>query len=68
MSDFYTWATPNGRKIQVWLEELDLLCKLSPMNIRAGEQFEENFFEVGPNNRIPLMTDHDPVKGDQTHF
>lgn len=36
-----------------------------PINIRAGEQFEESFLDIGPNNRNPAMIGRDPVKGDQ---
>ena len=65
MIDLYTWATPNGHKIHILLEELDLPYTVFPVNIRAGEQFEESFLEISPNNRIPAMIDRDPVKGDQ---
>ena len=36
-----------------------------PIYIRAGEQFEESFLDISPNNRNPAMIDNDPVKGDQ---
>ena len=65
MIDLYTWATPNGHKVHILLEELGLPYTVFPINIRAGEQFEESFLEISPNNRIPAMIDRDPVKGDQ---
>jgi len=44
MIDLYTWATPNGHKVHILLEELGLPYTVFPINIRAGEQFEETFF------------------------
>ena len=33
MIDLYTWATPNGRKISIMLEELGLEYTVKPINI-----------------------------------
>ena len=38
MIDLYTWATPNGRKVSIALEELGLSYRVHPVNIaRAGK-------------------------------
>ena len=45
MIDLYSWATPNGQKISIALEELDLAYKLHLINIGANEQFAPHFRE-----------------------
>ena len=59
MIDLYTWATPNGRKISIMLEELGLEYKVIPINIIKNEQFSDNFLKISPNNKIPAIIDHD---------
>lgn len=59
MIDLYTWSTPNGRKVSIMLEELDLPYKVVPVDIGNGEQHAPAFLKVSPNNRIPAITDHD---------
>ena len=60
MIDLYYWTTPNGHKITMMLEELALPYKLIPINIGKGDQFDPDFLEVAPNNRIPAIVDHAP--------
>jgi len=59
MIDFYTWATPNGRKISIMLEELGLPYNVIAVDIEKGEQFEPEFLKISPNNKIPAIVDHD---------
>ncbi len=59
MIDLYSWATPNGQKISIALEELDLAYNLNLVNIGAEKQFTQNFLAVSPNNRIPAIIDND---------
>ena len=59
MIDLYTWATPNGRKISILLEELCLDYRVLPVNIGNEEQFKEDFLTISPNNKIPAIFDHD---------
>ena len=61
MIDFYYWPTPNGWKISILLEELDLEYKVIPVDINAGDQFEAAFLAISPNNRMPAIVDHDPA-------
>jgi len=58
MMDFYTWATPNGRKVSIALEELGLEYAVHPVNIGADEQFAPDFLALSPNNKIPVLVDH----------
>ena len=61
--DLYTWNTPNGRKISVALEEMDLPYTVKTVNIGKGEQFAEDFLKISPNNRIPAIVDPDGPGG-----
>jgi len=42
--DLYTWPTLNGHKIHIMLEECGLDYTVHGINIRAGDQFSEDFF------------------------
>lgn len=59
MLDFYFWPTPNGWKVSIMLEECDLDYNLIPVNIGKGEQFKPEFLAISPNNRMPVIVDHD---------
>lgn len=61
MIDLYYWPTPNGHKVTIFLEESGLQYKLIPVNIFKGEQFDKNFLQISPNNRIPAIVDHSPL-------
>ena len=55
--ELYTWATPNGRKVSIMLEEIGLEYNVHPIDISKGEQFQEDFLAIAPNNRIPAIVD-----------
>jgi GSH-dependent disulfide-bond oxidoreductase len=57
--DLYTWSTPNGRKISIALEEMQLDYSVHPVNISKGEQFAPDFTRISPNNKIPAIIDRD---------
>jgi GSH-dependent disulfide-bond oxidoreductase len=59
MIDVYSWATPNGHKIHIMLEELGLEYKAIPIDIGAGDQFTPEFLAISPNNKIPAIIDSD---------
>ena len=59
MIDFYTWTTPNGRKVSILLEELGLDYTVHPINIGAGDQNTPEFLKISANNKIPAIVDHD---------
>jgi len=61
--EFYTWGTPNGRKISAALEEMGLAYNVHPVNISKGEQFQPDFLKISPNNRIPAIVDPDGPGG-----
>ena len=62
MIHLYTWATPNGRKASVMLEELGLPYETHPINISKDEQFAPDFLAIAPNNRIPAIVDEDVMQ------
>jgi GST-like protein len=57
MLELYTWATPNGHKPQILLEELGVPYVVKPVNIFIGEQFAEEYRLINPNRRIPALVD-----------
>jgi GST-like protein len=59
MIDFYTWTTPNGRKVSILLEELCLDYTAHAIDITKDEQFAPDFLKISPNNKIPAIFDHD---------
>ena len=63
MLDLYFWPTPNGKKVTIQMEECGLEYNLIPCNIGRGDQFEEEFLRICPNNRMPALVDHDPLDG-----
>jgi GST-like protein len=63
MIDVYSWATPNGHKIHIMLEELGLEYKAIPIDIGNGDQFTPEFLAISPNNKIPAIVDNDGPDG-----
>jgi GSH-dependent disulfide-bond oxidoreductase len=57
----YSWATPNGHKVHIMLEECGFKLgrdwEANPVNIGTGEQFKPEFLNISPNNRIPALVD-----------
>lgn len=63
MIDLYFWATPNGQKISIALEEFGLPYNVHTVDITKGEQQQPAFVAVSPNGRIPAIVDHAPADG-----
>ena len=59
MIDFYYWPTPNGWKVSILLEELEIDYNTIMVNIGKGDQFKPEFLKISPNNRMPAIVDHD---------
>lgn len=59
MIDFYTWTTPNGRKVSILLEELGVPYTVHTIDISKNAQFAPGFLKISPNNRIPAIFDRD---------
>ena len=63
MIDVYSWATPNGHKVHIMLEELGLDYRAHAIDIGAGDQFTDEFLKISPNNKIPAIVDSDGPDG-----
>ena len=63
MIDVHSWATPNGHKVHIMLEECALPYRVHAVNIGAGDQFKPQFLAISPNNKIPAIVDDDGPDG-----
>jgi GST-like protein len=63
MIEVYSWATPNGHKVHVMLEECALPYRVVAVDIGAGDQFKPEFLAISPNNKIPAIVDPDGPDG-----
>ena len=57
MIDLYTAATPNGWKVSIALEEMELPYTLRQIDLSSGAQKEPWFTAINPNGRIPAIVD-----------
>lgn len=55
--DFFTWPTPNGRKVAIFLEETQVAYNLVAVNTTKGDQFAPAYLAINPNNKIPTIVD-----------
>lgn len=62
--DLYYWPTPNGWKVSILLEELELAYKVVPVDIGAGDQFAPEFLKISPNNKMPAIVDPEGPDGE----
>ena len=61
--ELYAWNTPNCRKISVALEEMQLPYHVTPVDITRDLQFDPEFLEISPNNKVPAIVDPDGPGG-----
>ena len=59
MIDLYSSPTPNGWKVAMALEELNLSYTVKYIDLAAGDQHKPEFLAMNPNGRIPVIVDHD---------
>ena len=59
MIDLFTAATPNGWKVSIAFEEMELPYNPIVLNLSERKQHEEWFYQMNPNGRIPVIVDHD---------
>lgn len=57
MIHLHTHATPNGYKISIALEELELPYEVHLVDIRVGQQFTPEFTSLNPNSKLPVIVD-----------
>ena len=61
MIDLYYAPTPNGWKISIMLEECGMDYKVVFVNLGSGDQFKPDFLKISPNNRMPVIVDHENI-------
>jgi glutathione S-transferase len=59
MIELYSWATGNGRRASIMLEESSLAYELHPMELGMKRQKEPWFLALNPYGRIPVIVDRD---------
>jgi GST-like protein len=55
--DLYTAPTPNGWKVSMALEEMELPYTPHVVDLARGEQRSPEFLALNPNGRIPAIVD-----------
>jgi GST-like protein len=63
MIEVYSWATPNGHKVHIMLEECGLPYRVHAVDIGAGDQFKPEFLAMNPNHKIPVIVDAEGPDG-----
>ena len=63
MIDVYTANTPNGVKVPIALEELNVPYRVVRLDLSALDQKQPDFLRVNPNGRIPAIVDPDGPGG-----
>src|SRR4051812_6808584 len=53
----YSLATPNGQKVSIALEEMELPYDAHLVDIMKGDQFKPEFTKINPNSKIPAIVD-----------
>ena len=67
MIDLHFTPTPNGQKISIALEEMELPYRLINYDIFEGDQHTAEFGRINPNHKLPAIVDHDPPFGGGPH-
>lgn len=57
MIELLTAATPNGYKVSVALEEMELPYTVRRIDLMAQDQKQPDFLALNPNGRIPVIVD-----------
>ena len=63
MIELYTYATSNGQRASVMLEECGIPYKAIKIDLERGEQKMPNYLKINPSGQIPAMIDHDRPGG-----
>lgn len=63
MIDLYALTSPNVQKIFIALEELGLPYNTKLVDVWKGEHYTPEFTRLNPNQKIPLIVDHDGPGG-----
>lgn len=53
----YSLGTPNGQKVSIALEEMEIAYTPHKIDISKGEQFLPSFVQINPNSKVPAIVD-----------
>ena len=59
----YSLATPNGAKVSIALEEMQLPYEAHLVSFATNDQFSPEFLSLAPNNKIPAILDPNGPSG-----
>ena len=59
----YSLPTPNGVKVSIALEEMQLPYEAHKVSFESGDQLSPEFLSLNPNNKIPAIIDPDGPGG-----
>ena len=59
MIELFYSPTPNGRKISIMLEEIEIKYKITKINLGKDEQLKPEFLKINPYGKIPAIIDHE---------
>jgi GST-like protein len=59
MIELYTSKTPNGQKVSIALEEMQLDYNVHHIQLDKLEQKQDSYLKLNPNGRIPTIIDKD---------
>ena len=59
MIELFYSPTPNGKKISIMLEEIEIKYKITKINLGKEEQFKPEFLKINPYGKIPAIIDHE---------
>jgi GSH-dependent disulfide-bond oxidoreductase len=65
--DFHFTPTPNGQKVSIALEELELPYRVIHYDIFEGHHLTPEFGRINPNYRLPAIVDLEPAFGGGPH-
>ena len=57
MIQLHTWDTPNGKKVSIMLEEIEVPYEVHPVNLSQNDQMKPEYLAINPNNKIPAIVD-----------
>jgi len=63
MIQLYTWDTPNGKKVSIMLEEIEVPYEVHAVNLKQNDQMKPEYLAINPNNKIPAIVDTDGPGG-----
>lgn len=61
--ELYSLATPNGQKVSIALEEMEIPYTPHKIDIMNGDQFSPEFIKINPNSKIPAIVDPEGPDG-----